>query len=338
MKVFFATARNPHFVTITEYVERALRAAGCEVSYFDDRAFLIPGRLRKGPLHALDLALLNRRLRAALEREKPDLLLECGGERVTQGTVEFARKAGIKTVLWTIDPVRDAEEFRIENSVYYDQVFCGGSEMLHYLARRTLRNPAQWLPFACDPELHAPVQTGDDNPAEGADAVFVGSLHAGLYPRRLKMLQAAAKECRLALWGPGAENLGEPLKSCVRGSQTKLEDWVKIYSSAPITLCLHYQDPAEKLLCHQASPRVYEAMACGAFVICDAQQDVLRLFQDGRHLCVAHNSAELREKIAYYLARPQERAAIARAGRQEVLEHHTYARRVEKILSWARQA
>ena len=337
MKVFFSTTRNPHFSTITEYVERALRAAGCEISFFDDRNFLIPARLRKGPLYKIDLALLNRRLRAAIEREKPDLMLECGGERITPDTLAFARRLGIKTVLWTIDAVQDLNDFRIENAVYYDHVFCGGSEMIHYLAGRPLRSPAQWLPFACDPQLHAPVPVTNDNPAKDADAVFVGSLHVGLYPRRLKMLKEAAQVCRLALWGPGAEKLPEPLKSCVRGFETKPEEWIKIYSAAPITLCLHYQDPAKKLLCHQASPRVFEAMACGAFVVCDAQKDVLRLFQDGRHMCIIHNRAELREKLAYYLAHPQKRAEIAQAGRQEVLQRHTYACRVAKILQWARE-
>ncbi|NLO90928.1 MAG: hypothetical protein GX410_02885, partial [Elusimicrobia bacterium] len=55
MKIFFSTVRNPHFATITEYVERALRGTASEVSFFDDRDFILPGRLHKGPLASLDL-------------------------------------------------------------------------------------------------------------------------------------------------------------------------------------------------------------------------------------------------------------------------------------------
>ena len=331
MKIFFSTARNPHFNTITEYVERALRAAGCEVSFFDDRDFLLPGRLRKGALERLDLAFLNRKLRAALKRETPDVMLECGGERIKPRTLDYARNAGIKSVLWTIDAVKDLSDPRIEAASSYDYVFCGGTEMLHFLAGRRLRQPPQWLPFACDPRLHAPVPQSA-GAAQGADAVFVGSLHGDLYGRRLDFLRAASQACKLALWGPGSEKLAQPLRGCVRGGETMPEQWTRIYSDAPITLCVHYQDPAGKLPCHQASPRVFEAMACGAFVLCDAQADALKLFQDGRHLAFFSSTGELREKIAYYLAHEPERKAIAQAGREEVLARHTYACRVDRIL------
>lgn len=334
MKIFFSTVRNPHFATITEYVERALRGTASEVSFFDDRDFILPGRLHKGPLARLDLSLLNRRLRSALERERPDVMLECGGERVEPASVEFARRIGVKTVLWTIDAVKDFPDPRLNNAAAYDYVFCGGTEMLHYLQGRQLRRPAQWLPFGCDPELHAPAPTGN-GAAQGAQAVFVGSLHRDLYPRRLALLEEAAAACRLGLWGPGADKLLPPLKNCVRGGETTPEQWRKIYSDAPITLCLHYQDPAGKLVCNQASPRVFEALACGAFVLCDSQPDVMTLFEDGKHMAFFSSPGGLREKIAYYLAHEEERKAIAGAGRAEALARHTYACRVKKILDTA---
>jgi spore maturation protein CgeB len=95
----------------------------------------------------------------------------------------------------------------------------------------------------------------------------------------------------------------------------------------------HYQDPENKFPVYQASPRIFEAMACGAFVISDYQKDVFTLFKDGKHLVGFKDEDELIEKIEYYLKNPDERNAIAKCGRQEVLRNHKYVDRIERLLS-----
>jgi len=91
-------------------------------------------------------------------------------------------------------------------------------------------------------------------------------------------------------------------------------------------------DPKKKFPVYQASPRVFEALACGAFVLTDTQQDVLSLFKDGEHLAVFADASDLRQKVSYFLARPEERNRIAAGGRREVLNKHTYTRRLETLL------
>jgi spore maturation protein CgeB len=83
---------------------------------------------------------------------------------------------------------------------------------------------------------------------------------------------------------------------------------------------------------HQASPRVFEALACGAFVLTDQQKDVLALFREGEHLVAFSDAADLDRKIEYYLAHPGERQRIAAAGRAEVLRRHTYTHRIARLL------
>ena len=58
MKILFSGYHNPHYETVTEYMERALRALGHEVIVYDDRRHIIPGRIRSrvGWLNRLDLA------------------------------------------------------------------------------------------------------------------------------------------------------------------------------------------------------------------------------------------------------------------------------------------
>ena len=78
-------------------------------------------------------------------------------------------------------------------------------------------------------------------------------------------------------------------------------------------------------------------MACGGFLMCDAQKDVLSLFDDGKHLVVFRDAGELREKITHYLANAEKRKTIARTGREEVISKHTYRNRMEEVMRTVRK-
>lgn len=333
MKIVFSTTWNPHFLTITEYVERAGGRLGQKFVGFDDSRFLIPGRLRdRVPVLArLDLAYLNRRLALKVERTRPDVLLSAGGERIHPATVEAARRAGATTVLWTIDPLKP-EDPRLALAPHFDFVFCGGTEMMQALQAAPLRRPAVWLPFGCDPELHRPVSLSpEEQRTYGHDVAFVGSLHAHMYPNRIEMLEALADR-DLGVWGPGAHAIppGSPIAAHVRGEGTGYELWTRIYSASKIVLCAHYAGPGPRS--RQASPRVYEALACGAFLLCDDRPDVTALFGDGCELAVFGDRDELRDKARHYLSHEKQRERIAQQGRRAVLAQHTYTHRLQRML------
>lgn len=334
MKVLFSSNKNPHFITITEYIENAFNATGCETLFFNNRAFIIPGRIRERMtyLNKLDLKRINKKLISAIKSFKPELFLEAGGHRILPETVNQIKKDGIKTALWTIDAPRDFEPI-IKAAPHYDFVFTGGSEAYDILKEMGIKNLYR-LPFACDPEIHRPQElTEEEKMLYGCDIAFVGTVDPDIYPFRIKILEAIS-DFNLGIWGPGSDKIphNSPLKQHIRGEKTTPEVWTKIYSASKIALCIHYKDPEGKILCHQASPRVYEALACGAFLMVDAQRDVLTLFKDREELVVFREIDELRRLLQYYLERPEERKKIAENGRKTVLNGHTYRHRVEEIL------
>lgn len=330
MRILISGYHNPHFVTVTEYVERAVRSLGHDLITFDDRRHLFPGRFRrKFPvLQLVSVGHINRRLVRLAKARQPDVIIVTGGHRVTGYSLKWFAHQRIPAVLWTTDSPR-ASDMLFTTAPLYHHLFCQGTEYIDVFQQMGLAH-AEWLPMACDPEVHRRVEiSGAEKLKFGSDVVFVGSY----YPQRAEMLQAVLHH-HPTLWGPGWDVLPptSPLRACIRGAHTQPDTWTKIYSASKIVLSIHYCDSENRFPVHQASPRVFEAMACGAFVLTDRQKDVLSLFKDGEQVVAFSDGADLDRKIAYYLQHADERERIAAAGRQEVLKSHTYENRLCRLL------
>lgn len=331
MIILLSGYHNPHFFTITEYIEKAISDSGHKLYSFDDRHFIFPGRLRKISrlINTLDINQINKNLLSIAEKKSPNIAIITGGHRISGKTIEKLKEQKIKTVLWTIDAPSNFRPI-LNASMYYDLIFCQGSEAVEMLNGSGIAN-AKWLPMACDPEYHYPVKLQEhDRIKYECDLAFVGSF----YPNRAKLFEKLT-QYNLAIWGPGWNKLDKssPLKANLRGESVRPESWIKIYSASKIVLAPHYQAPCNKFPVYQASPRIFEAMSCGAFLITDEQRDVLSLFKDGSHLAIYQNSNDLINKVEYYLTHPEERKRISEKGRMEVLKKHTYQHRIKELIN-----
>jgi spore maturation protein CgeB len=329
MRILLSGYHNPHYLTVTEYIERSVRSLGHELISFNDRKHIIPGRLRKkiGILQKVSVAVINRGLVKLATQTQPHLILVIGGHRITRQSLSTLRKSGSCLVLWTTD-VPHTSDMMFTTAPLYNQIFCQGTEYVQALANLGIVG-LHWLPMACDPEIHCNVSVSNEEIAKfGKDIAFVGSY----YPRRAEFLEKLS-DYNLGIWGPGWENLPthSPLRRALMGSYTTPETWRKIYSASKIVLSIHYQD--EHFPVFQSSPRVFEALSCGAFVLTDKQKDVLALFRDGEHLVSFSDVCELVERVEFFLAHLEQRQVIAQRGKQEVLERHTYRHRLTELLA-----
>ena len=336
MKILFSGYHNPHFMALTEYTERALRALGHELSVFDHRKFVLPGRchLYSDWARRLDLAWLSRRfLRQAL-RFQPDLVLVNQGASIKPGTLdELHRRLGAPMANWFQDyPVQ--YERSVEIGPHYDCFFWGDTYPLGK-HRGLGYTHEHWLPFACDPEIHRPVDLSAQEREEYAcEVCFVGSM----YPGRARLLEHLT-EFDLAVWGPGWEQLpsDSALRRCHRGGSVPPEVWVKIFNASAIVLNIDGYGETLDESGHMANTRVYEAPACGAFELVDEKRDITALFTSGRELvCYDFNAPdELRRLVVHYLSRPEERQEIAARGREAMLQAHTYQHRMQALIDTA---
>jgi spore maturation protein CgeB len=338
MNVLFSSNINPNFKTFSDYIEKAFRQSGCKTCFFENRAFAIPGRIRDriAFLQDWDLRRLNKRLLEKAAEFKPQIYVEAGGWNILPETIDILKSMGIKTALWTIDPPHTFKAI-IKNAPHYDFVFCQGTEAIQILKENNVNN-LHWLPFACDADFHKPSELApSERKKYETEVCFVGSWNPGNKPQDYAKRQAALErltDYNLGIWGPGWNELPAEsnLKKFIRGFHTKQEEWVKIYSATQIVIIVHYQNTEGNIPCYQASPKVFEALACGAFLVVDDQRDILSLFESGQHLVVYHNHKELREIISYHLEHPDEARKIAQQGRKEVLENHTFRHRVDEML------
>lgn len=331
MRILLSGYHNPHYLTLTEYIERAIGALGHELIVFNDRDHTFPKLLRKRVkiLQQISLGIINRNLVTLVHRTQPDIVIAIGGDRITSKALKQLADDGLCTVLWTIDPPINFQPI-INSAPFYSFIFCLGTEAIELLRRAGINN-SHWLPMACDCAQHRPFKLSKKEQEHyGHDIVFVGSY----YPNRAELFEKLA-DFNLGIWGPGWDKLEmkSKLRFHIKAAHTTSLEWVKIYSASKIVLTTHYRDPKGRIQVYQASPRVFEAMACGAFVISDHQRDVMALFKDGEHFVSYNGHKDLISKIKFYLKNPAERKKIAARGRQEVLSNHQYVHRIEKLLS-----
>jgi spore maturation protein CgeB len=77
--------------------------------------------------------------------------------------------------------------------------------------------------------------------------------------------------------------------------------------------------------------RLFEAAGCGAFQIADWKPALPELFEPEREIVTSRSREELREKVDYYLARPEERRAIADRAYARAHREHTYEIRLQQM-------
>ena len=89
--------------------------------------------------------------------------------------------------------------------------------------------------------------------------------------------------------------------------------------------------------------RIFDILACGGFVLAEHSAALDALFTPGKDLETWRTTEELEAKVQYYLAHPEQAAAIGRTGMATVRRSHSIAARVRFMLQsldqgWSRRS
>ena len=173
---------------------------------------------------------------------------------VIRGLSRHQPKPGQLNVLWNISHPDDLSGEECDG---YDLV-CVASEQFAATLRERTSTPVTVLEQATDPALFF----RDPSPEYEHELVFVANSRNVLRPILRDLLPT---DRDLAIYGSGWDGLIDT--RYVVAEHVPNEELRKVYSSARIVLCDHWDDMREHGF---VSNRIYDALACGATVVSDA--------------------------------------------------------------------
>ena len=325
------------------FYERALRRRGHELAVFwrerpgrdyRFRAGFTPAKAMQALMQRLPPALnpqvqrRNRQLLEAAAEFRPDVLWLVGGNRVilpdTLAAIKQAHgsrlifASGVSPLVFACPLDNQAMplcDLALVNDKYH------GMQLLELGARRMACLPLA----AMDPDFHRPRQTNEAQLAAlRSDIAFIGTLlPSHLYGERARAL-AALREFDLGIWS--THDVPPELRPCLRGAALG-ESMMQALSAAKLTV-----NPHGQFMRYGGNMRLFEAAGAGTLQLTDDDRaGVHKWFTPGKNILTFRNEADLRDKVAYFLAHDDEREDMARRAREHVLAQHRYDQRVDAL-------
>jgi spore maturation protein CgeB len=180
-----------------------------------------------------------------------------------------------------------------------------------------------FLPQAMDPAYDRPARRVPGR--YRCDLSFVGS---GQYAQRHELLRRLARIGRLQVRGPGWTSVAE---LPIAGGPVWGSEFARVVAGAAISVGAHAVAGQERQTACDSN-RIWKVLGCGGFYLGAWQPGSDEFARGGEHCAWYRDADEAVGLAERYLVRPDERAAIAQAGRAHALEHHTYAHRVRLLL------
>jgi spore maturation protein CgeB len=261
---------------------------------------------------------LPRLLRAARDFA-PDIILVPLIHAVPEATIRQLRKdtPGVKIVGVFSDALSNFERgyfFLAE----YDALFFKDHFIVDKLRSKLGWKHVFYLPQACDPVLHHPVElTAEDRAAFGCDLTLAGNVHTF---RAAQLTPLIGRNLRI--WGNAVPRwLDHPIRQHCEPRYVAGEDKCKAMLAAKIVLnANHYAE------IDGTNKRTFEVAAIGAFQLTDTPA-LADVFDPETEVPTFGSQADMLEKIDYYLAHPERRTEMARRACERAHREHTYAHR-----------
>jgi len=301
-----------------------LAAFGSRASFYFNRVKGIGHGAMANVARALGYSGQIGALRRAIEQAGViDLTIVCHDFLTPAESAEVKRLTKAPLVLWYPDHIAAFQKHMFLNGSY-DALFFKDPYIVDIL-RRNLAAPVYYLPECfCPHALPAPPADELIEERFRCDIATAGNMYA----YRIGFFRNLA-EYEVRLWGLPAPlwmDLG-PVAPMVQSRFVAGAEKGRAFRGAKIVL--NNVHPAEMW---GTNVRTFEVCGAGAFQIVDWRPGLSNLFSLNEEIVTFRTLEELKAKIDHFLARPNERKAIAAAGRSRALRDHTYEQRLKLLI------
>jgi spore maturation protein CgeB len=271
----------------------------------------------------------NEKLEVALAEVSPDVLWVEKGLFVSPDVLRAAKDEGAILIHYSPDNYfirQNASRHLAQGLSLYDLVVTtkpGSSAKLTAAGAKKVFLSGN----AYDERAHAPIELDEAERSRfGCDVAFIGRWE----PDREALLEAVINTgASVRIWGPNWHHATSKRVLAVTDGPAERRDYARAINGAAIVLCL-----LSRLAKDTITQRSVEIPACGGFMLAERTPDHESHFVEGVEAEYFSNRKELLSKIRHYLANPEERRAIAAAGRERcVVSGYSYDERLREILS-----
>lgn len=234
---------------------------------------------------------------------------------VLRGLSRYKPKPYHINLMWNIS---HPDKVKPEEYDQYDHVFIASSIYVEKL-QKEVRCPVSALLQCTDPSLFYP-EAPNGVPAHGL--LFVGNSR-----KQFRAVVKDALEAKLPIAVYGSRWEGLIPSDYIKGVHIPNTELRRYYSSCKILLNDHWPTMRERGF---ISNRIFDAAACGSFIISDEVSGAAEIFGDA--LVTFKNSADLKRKVEQFAPREEERKTYGEKLREIVLTGHTFDHRAGTIL------
>jgi spore maturation protein CgeB len=320
----------------------ALRRAGCDVLDIDIQTMMpqwrSPGnRVIARLLRPRIIQEYNDLILESAEHLRPDFLLAFKGSFVKSSTLAELRSSGIALYNYYPDTSPSAHGKLLAASIQaYDCIF--------YTKRFWATSPPKglegsrmvYVPHGYDPDVHRPLSLDFSERQLYEQRVLLIAGHTPEKERLLSALISLKPKINLHIYGPRwAELASSPnLRPYIRGVPLLGSQYAKAVAAAAICLGIMSGKVQGVAQGDETTTRSFEIPACGGFMLHERTGELLEQYKEGLEVACFGSVEELADKVDYYLAHPEERKAIARAGHLRCVPAYSYDRRMADILHY----
>lgn len=233
---------------------------------------------------------------------------------VLRGVVEYKPNFDEINIMWNISHPDMVETEEYEN---YDICFISSEKYANFL-KDNVNTTVKPLLQCTDPDVFF----NEEEDSITDEILFVG-VTRGVYRDIVKDVLKTNHD--VSIYGMGWEEFID--EKFIKGQFIENNELHKYYSSCKILLNDHWEDMRDMDF---PSNRLFDALACGAFVISDKIPSAETLFEG--NIVTYEDADDLKNKIEYYLSNEHERKEKAQKGKEIVLKYHTFDNRVDTIL------